>query len=734
MNAPLPVLPRHAELPRAGHHVPLTLAPAGRHDEGEAVSSGALLAALWQGRLLIFACAVALAITVYLGAKQLPDRFTATGLVSLQPESAAIPELQGALPGDNVADPMVWMRGEVHLLRSPHLIERVINELDLDAHPDFALAAGRGGVRERLVDLARDRIGLDLPRPLPLSPAAERQALTESVGRSLSVTHDNRSMVVDVSFSASDPELAAVVVNEVVRQYALTRAEARAEANRHANLQIAHLLDETRHTLDGIERRIRDTRVAGNLVLLRAGNADQQRLEDMSTALTRARVERSQADAALRQSLITREGAPSDLADALESATIARLREREAAAAGRIADLSQRLGPAHPERRSLEAELAAIRGQIGEEVWRISGSLRAQAAAARDRETVLVAQVEEARARAALVADTQAEITRLEHHASVHRSRYQALLTQSERTASGPRTVEAAGTGVRFISPATTPGMPSGPRPSITAGLGLVAGLAIGCCVALFRARGSRRMVDAREALEGVGVPTLVTIPRHRRRARQPAHLALCVTRNPSGPEAAALRLMRGRLRYARDLGAARSVLIVPGGRGVGAAAGVAAALARIAALDGERVLLVEGCLQRPSLAQILGHAGSGRVGGGTFQVGTEPWRSNVEPDDAVAGLDLLLATQERRAADAAHVRQDLSNMIEQMSRVYDLVVVSAPHVAEAAGALDLANMTDVTVLLVEAAVTPFQQAHEAAAHLIGPARHLAVALLADGA
>ena len=110
--------------------------------------------------------------------------------------------------------------------------------------------------------------------------------------------------------------------------------------------------------------------------------------------------------------------------------------------------------------------------------------------------------------------------------------------------------------------------------------------------------------------------------------------LAERVAANPSGPEAEALRSLRTRLRFAGRGSVPRSVLFASSLAGEGAAE-FTAAFARVAAIDGLRVLLLEGDLQEPSLAHILKVPSSNGLID-TLQ-GSEHWQEQVQQDGRTA-------------------------------------------------------------------------------------------------
>ena len=90
-------------------------------------------------------------------AKSLPRSYTVAGTIAIEGQSFAIPELQGAVRPENMADPMLLVRTEVQALMSRQLIQSVIDKLGLHQLPEFNPALRPPGLYQKVRGLrARD--------------------------------------------------------------------------------------------------------------------------------------------------------------------------------------------------------------------------------------------------------------------------------------------------------------------------------------------------------------------------------------------------------------------------------------------------------------------------------------------------------------------------------------------------------------------------------------------------
>jgi uncharacterized protein involved in exopolysaccharide biosynthesis len=347
-------------------------------DVARTISLSGMLTLLRRNIWSIISYAIVISLAVFAITVTMPKTYTATGALIVEGDRFSIPEIDGALRDANTPDPMPKVRSEAQAIRSRQLLQGVIDSLDLAKDPEFNPSLYSSS------PLAEARRALSLVLGSRTTPEEINQAVLDSVMRSLTVFQDNRSLVIDISFTSRDPELSAAFINTLIQHYTDGLAEARAKASRAANAVLWQQLNQTQVEIDGLEARIRRLRIDTGLVSLPAGSVGQQQLEELSVAAARAGVERARVETTWNQAkALTQENRPEELASVLESPTIARLRPLEAAAAQRLADLTARYGPRYVGLEGVRADLNAARQQVAEEARRIVASLGLQVEVAR---------------------------------------------------------------------------------------------------------------------------------------------------------------------------------------------------------------------------------------------------------------------------------------------------------------------------------------------------------------
>lgn len=687
-----------------------------------------LLRLLRRDLWLIVLCAAAVAIGSWLYTRSLPRYFTSEAAITVEGDTFAIPELRGALRTESSSEPMPLVRSEVQALYGRDLVEQAIDQLGLAKMAEFNPTLRPPSFLGTL----RDVLGHLVPTPArDGDEAASRQAakwaeadlVFGSVVHNLIVFNDNRSLVIRVSFTAEQPEVASGFVNALVRDYIAKRGRNRSATNQEASVALNQQVDQVHKEINGLEQQVRELRDSSSLLGLPNGSASQQQLSDLATATVRSGIEAAQIDATWQRAVaLQKQGISDELAGVLGSTTISQLRSQEAQAARKLADLATRYGPSYPSVTSARADYTAAHQQLEAEVKRIIASLGVQASVARQHEGDARRQMEEARNLSIRGANEQARIDELQQEIKGRRTLYQTLLDRLQQTT----TQGSAGLtpDIRVMSYATTPGFPAGPNSRRAGLLGGVAGALLGCLLTLTRWNSTGIFPNAASVTASIGLDVLTVLPRRTPRDRDT--MARRIAANPSGSDAEALRLLRTRLRLSTQSAAPRSVVFVSSRPGEGSAP-IAAAFARLAALDGERVLMIEGDLGSPTLARLLNTSDKGTLI--PVLEARHRWREALMHDDS-SSLDLLLAGPQGTTSHALLGGTQLSNLLMDAREYYTLIVLSAPPAATAADALALAHQADATVLVIDGQLATRSSVDEAASRLAASAQHMAGAVL----
>lgn len=164
-----------------------------------------------------------------------------------------------------------------------------------------------------------------------------------------------------------------------------------------------------------------------------------------------------------------------------------------------------------------------------------------------------------------------------------------------------PRGQNASPVRVTVIQWATTPLTPVSPRKHLNLALGLLAGLALGCCVAVARESVDRRVGGQQPADEIASAPVLGVIGASSDVDKEPL-----VTHDLGSPRAESFRQLRTNIRSLSFDRPVRSLVVTSSVTGEGKTV-TAANLAIAFAQDGHDVVLIDADLRNPGIADLLG-------------------------------------------------------------------------------------------------------------------------------
>jgi capsular exopolysaccharide synthesis family protein len=257
--------------------------------------------------------------------------------------------------------------------------------------------------------------------------------------------------------------------------------------------------------------------------------------------------------------------------------------------------------------------------------------------------------------------------------------------------------------GLQLVTPATAPGGPSSPKPERDALLGLLLGLLVGTGLA-FVVEHLDDAVYLKEEVERLarGARVLALVPmvaswKNKNRA------FVVTTTEPNSLAGEAYRSLRTSLQFAALDGHARVILVTSPGEGEGKSSTVAN-LGVVLATAGERVVIVSCDLRRPRLGEFFGL--DEQVGMTTVLLGQRPLEETLQPVPEVDGL-WMLGTGERTSDPTGVLgRPQLAVVLDQLDKMFDLVLVDSPPLLPVTDAAILAQAVDATLLVVAAGQT----------------------------
>lgn len=651
---------------------------------------------LWRHRGLVLMITFVFGVLTVVIVKMMPSYYVAESriLVGVPPTRALNIE---AIIAD-VSPDADRVQNESFIIMSRDLARDTIERLDLTKNPEFnpllrekSLVATIVSHLNPLNYIPESWLAYFGDKEAATQPMDEREReinlVTEVLLSKLDVSTLGRSHVLSVQAQSVDPQMAATIANTIAASYLAHQRLDKIEATEEVEKFLAERIAELREQVEKSDLAVEQYRRENKIYQAANTGVTTQQLTELNTQLIVAQTAKAEADArlseaqALRNTGITGDSVP----EVLRSPLIQALKQQEAEAAGRLADLSGQFGARHPRVISAKAEIADVRGKIRNEINSIIGGLRHEARTATARYETLRKNFERLQSQLGGVNEKSVRLASLEREATVNRNLLEQMLSRAKETM-GLEQLQKP--NAKLISKAAPPSGPSFPPKTLILFLGLLGGGLIGTVIALLRDSADQTFRRGEQVETMTGLPVLALVPAMRGRMEPIVH----VLRRPISPYTEALRKLHIGLELSEAAQSPKTVLFgsaVPGeGKSV-----LVASLGRMLASQGRRVLLIDCDWRNPRLHQLFRCANS--RGLAALLRDEEDNLDRVIFTDSLSGVDVIPAGMFTPEAMRYLTSERMRLILNALAPRYDLVLIDTAPVLVGAEVLTLARMVD---------------------------------------
>lgn len=683
------------------HHTAPTIEPEG-------LNLAALIGALRRRRMVLLACLLLFPAIALIATKNLTPRYTAGTTVMFEPTEYAARELQSILRDESTTDAV--LASQVEIIRSLSVARRVVRRFGLTEREEFAWwlqdrarAEGpvfriQARVAEAATALSPDLAAWIAPEPpaeIPPAELAEIQA-AEALLQRLDVQVVRNSRVLQIRFTSRDPQLAASVANLAAELYIADQLDAKFDAVRRANDWLDGRVAQLRQEVNRNEAQIADLRMQAGLTRGVNAGLQTEQLSRLTADLAEAR--NTLAGAEARLGAARGIGAGNADLTALGSANLVAQRVARDEARRELDRLSATLGPGHPDVRAAAGRLAAADRAVGGETARVTQALDAEVRTSRARVASLQASLREQEERLNRTQGAEIRVNALERETEAARSLLRAVLERSQTTVTQTAIEKPDG---RILSPATVPGEPSFPKPLLFVVAAMALGGLSGLMLVWLLEQADSTLRSGDDVRSALGVPCLALVPKLRRGILGRHRVEDYVARKPLSPFAEGMRTLRAALWLGSD--PPKVVLVTAARPGEGKTT-TALSLARSAAMNGEKVLLIDCDIRQPAIGRLLRTEGAPGI---TDLLLGQAGYEQILRRDHLTALDWIPAGAAETHSLGLFMSEAMAGLLDRVRRDYDLVVLDAPPALAMADARVVARLADATLLCVKWRDTP---------------------------
>ncbi|MFC7397093.1 GumC family protein [Chelatococcus sp. GCM10030263] len=638
--------------------------------------------------ILAASLVVALALAALLMALT-PPRYTAEASLVLEARKVQV-ILQDAVISRLPQESPV-LRTELDVISSRSLAERVMEKLGGEPEPEAPPSLARSTLAW-LRGLLPFSAAQPDPKP-PASPEDKERAIIDRLLGGLRVSNDGRSFTIFIAYTSFDPVYAARVANAFAEAYLEQQTRLQAGATRQASEWLGKKLGDLRTAVEYSEAAVAAFRREAGLIEANGAPLKAQQLNALNAELAVARASRTGAEARLdtARMLAKQDGGAASFPEVLGSPVIQLLRKDKAELTRQLTALEDAGASKSVQIPAIRSQLASLDQQIAAETDRVLVSLANEVEVARRKEEGIKASFDTLQADYADSSQAMIHLNQLEREAEANRTVYESFLNRYKQTMEqeGLATPEA-----RLVSRAEPPFWPSTARLPIII-FALIGGVGAGLALALV-AEGLDDRVRSLSAIEeATGAPVIGQIPEAAFAARvSPADHPV---KQRASAYSQAFAKLQAAIRLSPLFGTAKVIMVTSAVPHEGKTS-VAVSLARVMALGGEKVLVIDADWRRPAIAGTFG--GVGRPGLAELIRG-EASGSDVTQVDIHSGAHFIAPGVTSGLPESALAAAPLVDFIAQCRQRYDAVLIDTPPVLASADAALIGSSADAALFVV---------------------------------
>ncbi|MEO8671128.1 MAG: polysaccharide biosynthesis tyrosine autokinase [Tahibacter sp.] len=615
-----------------------------------------------------------------------PSIFRSTATLQIDLETIKIIQSEGLTPGEGVGD-RDYYQTQYELLKTRALAERVAGKMS----PEDVERVRRNlapSAWARLVGLVR---GAKATAEEETPAEIDRDRLASFVQQRLVVDPVRNSRLVRVHFDSLEPAFSAVMANAIADAFIAANIDRRFDASAYAKHYLEDRLQQLKLKLEDSEKQLVEfAQQEGIITIDQQQSPAAQELQGINQSLAAAQQTRIEAEAKYRRSQQTHADA---LPEVLLSSIVGQLKNRRTDLLSQYQEKLRIFKPGYPAMEQLKSQITEVDEQLGREIGRIQGAVKAEYDAALNTQNMLAARLAELKLQVLDLQGRSIQYNFIKREVDTNRQIYDGLLQRYKEIG------VAGGIGANNISVVDRARPPNSRfSPSLTRDLmlGLLAGLGAGVLLALLfeHLDDTIKTPDDIERLFGLAV--LGVIPRIIRGS------PLKELKDPRSAFSESYRSVRTALQFSTDAGVPRTLFITSSTPGEGKST-TALTLSLHFAQMGKRVLLIDADLRNPTLHHSLAIPNS--AGLSNYLSGaTRPLKflraTNIKKLACLCAGPLPPNPAELLAGPR------MATLMRLAAESFDQVIVDGPPVLGIADAAILSNLSAGTVLVIESGGT----------------------------
>jgi polysaccharide biosynthesis transport protein len=538
---------------------------------------------------------------------------------------------------------------------------------------------------------------------LPSQASAQRNIAINMVLGAVRIDPVRNSQLVKLSFEVADPELAAILANQLGDSYIENTLDARLQMINKANSWLEVKSRDLKKNVDEAEQRMSDFMVANNISPDGEDRMGAQNVQMLMPRVAEARADRLSKESVFQQvQSAQKAGRLESVFSLVNSEGVQALRDSYARAQQKVTDLSARYGAEHPKMLSAKSEEVQALKNFRNALASAADAVVRDYENARNIEQQMQAQLSSAQAGVQNVSRKSIELERLQREFEANKLIYQKFQNQQKET---DQLTDFRTTNARLVEQAATASAPIFPNTKRSMVAAALLGLLLSTLLAFVLEHLDSTVKTAEDVEKHLQLPVLGLVPQLKLAKEQNAMRYFID--HPKTAFSESVRTVRtGVLLSALDKQHKRVLVTssVPGEGKTTLSLNLAQAMSQM-----NKVLLIDADLRRPTVARAFGD--------GRPQLGLSQYISGEakisECVHQLEGSNTYVMTAGVIPPNPLELisSQKFSEALDNLGKVFDYIVIDCAPSLAVSDALVLSRLVDGVIYVVRCDHTPYQAA-----------------------
>jgi capsular exopolysaccharide synthesis family protein len=607
-----------------------------------------------------------------------------------------------------------YVETQARILQDDALLDKTLTKLNLDQKPELVNAGGPLSKVRRLV-------GWPTAKP-------SRDAVLRGAVQNLTVHASSQSHIVELSYDAPDPEVAANVANTLADEFIEQNLDNRWKARQRIAKWLSHELETLKGNVEKAAADLQTYARSTGLIFNQqeSSTVAQDRLRQVQEEFSRAQAERVSRQSKYEMAA---QSSPESLPDVLDDGPLRDAQMKLTELRRQEAELNSTFQPSYYKVKNVRAQIAEVEGILKKQRTHILERIRNEYQAAERRENLLGGTYHSQTGVVSDQAATSVHYQTLKREVETNRALYDSML-QKVREADITSAIRAS--NIRVISPAKRPGQPYKPKAGFNAGMGLVAGLFLSIAYVFVREQTDRCFKAPGDASAYLNLQELGTIPKaNREMSRSPAlrpgdividvagdgtcaklngpePIELASWKNELSPLAESFRTALASVWFTGQNEKRPRVFVLTSPNPSEGKTTVVSNLGISMANTNRRILLVDADIRKPRLHDIFGL--DNRWGLGNLLEEDSPVEDyafeNLAFETRVPGLYVLPSGTGDKNISSLRYHDRLADVLARFRLEFHAVLIDTPPVLKFADARLMGRLSDGVILVFRASET----------------------------